>query len=74
MEHTGSDVPSHDVAARVDPAGPVKGSAGEINSAELASAQQIAMVYIAGISIPSDNVAARVDPVHSGEGSTRKIK
>ena len=76
MEHAVSTlVPSHDVAFRVDRSGPGKDSARDINRAELAPAQQIAMAT-AGINIPSDNVAARVDPqrVGEGSGSAREIK
>src|SRR5215472_7577955 len=74
MAHTGADVKPHDVAARVDRAGPGQGGAGEINRGELAPAQQKTMVQT-GAHVKSHDVAFRVDRVRRGEGSiSRALK
>src|SRR5215831_13585042 len=63
MLHTvGTDVPSHDVAACVDPVSRGQCIA-KINRSEFAPAQQIAMGYTVGSVVPSHDVAARVDRV-----------
>src|SRR5215469_14966873 len=73
MGHTAiSVVPSHDVAARVNPQGSGKSSAREINRGEFAPAQQIAMGDT-GTHVESHDVAAGVDPVGFGKSSAGEI-
>lgn len=73
MGHAVNDVPSHDVAALIDRVGRGKGSAGQINRAELALAQQKAMAYPFG-DVTSGNVAASVDPGRGSAGISRDVK
>src|SRR2546426_925139 len=72
MAHTGTKVPSHDVAAIVDIDRRGDGSAGEINRSETAPAQQKAMGY-AGARVKSPNFAASVDRPGLGGFSAGEI-
>src|SRR6516162_8496303 len=77
----GGAVPSHDVAARVVPAGKGIGSAREINVAEMAPAKQKGMgqrsarqrSILTRIRVPSHDVAASIDSMGIGLGSAGEV-